>query len=70
MLKRCMVCKHYSLVQTGDGDQLGVSHGVCSSADCRNIYRVWNESQFISNAYSLEEFAKQIHEERRRVKRC
>ena len=68
MIKKCYVCGKCSLVNAGNGDQLAISHGVCGSPDCQNIYRVWSESQFIHGAYSIEAFAKQIFEERRRAK--
>lgn len=68
MIFKCRCCGRCRLVQEGDGDQLEIKLVICDSPDCRNIYRVWGESQFISNAYSVEEFAGQIHEERRRAK--
>ena len=64
MIKRCMACG--SCESVGD-DTLGISDGLCSDL-CKRIYDVWAERPLIHGAYSLKEFAKQIFEERRRMK--
>lgn len=68
MIRKCRVCGKAEFVQIGNGNQLDISFNICASQDCANIYRVWSTSLFISGAYSLDNFAQQIYEERRRAK--